>query len=137
MRKRYKPFLADYTPTAPVTRVRLELDTFQFRMEEPDDLADISRVWRGEGSWENVRIPDYRGPLGWWAGYYRKVLNIPASVWKQEAIFLRFAAVDYKCQVYLNGRMLTTHEAQGCRHRNLRPAAPGAEDSRGARGSRS
>lgn len=110
MRKRYKPFLADYTPPAPVTRARLELDTFQFRMEEPEDLADISRVWRGEGSWENVGIPDYRGPLGWWAGYYRKVLDIPASVWKQEAVFLCFSGVDYKCQVYLNGRMVTTHE---------------------------
>lgn len=110
MRKRYQPFLADHTPPAPVTRARLELDTFQFRMEEPEDQTDISRVWRGEGQWETVRIPDYRGPLGWWTGYYRKVLDIPPAMWKQEAIFLRFTAVDYKCQVYLNGRMLTTHE---------------------------
>ena len=57
-----------------------------------------------------MRLPDYRGPVGWWAGYYRKVLDIPASVWKQEAIVLRFGAVNYKCQVYLNGRMVTTHE---------------------------
>jgi Glycosyl hydrolases family 2, sugar binding domain/Glycosyl hydrolases family 2, TIM barrel domain/Glycosyl hydrolases family 2 len=110
MRKGYQPFLADHTPLAPVTRARLELQTFQFRMEQPEDLADISHALRGEGKWESVRIPDYRGPLGWWAGYYRKVLEIPAEVWKQESIFLRFAAVDYKCQVYLNGRVLTTHE---------------------------
>ncbi len=110
MRQRYKPFLADHTPPMPVTRDRVELGTFQFRMEEPEDLRDITRIWRGEGSWENVRIPDYRGPLGWWAGYYRKVLDIPASVWKQEAIMLRFAGVDYKCHVYINGRMVKTHE---------------------------
>ena len=110
LRKQYEPFLADYTPAAPVTRARVELDTFQFRMEEPEDLRDISRVWRGEGSWQSVRLPDYRGPVGWWAGYYRKVLDIPASVWKQEAIVLRFGAVDYKCQVYINGRMVATHE---------------------------
>ena len=110
MRRRYQPFLADYTPPAPPTRARVELDTFQFRMEQPEDLADISRAMNGEGKWEDVRIPDYRGPLGWWAGYYRKVLEIPTDVWKQEAIYLRFTAVDYKCQVYLNGRMLTTHE---------------------------
>lgn len=110
LRQQYEPFLADYTPPAPVTRARIELDTFQFRMEEAEDLRDISRVWRGEGSWENVRLPDYRGPVGWWAGYYRKVLDIPSSVWKQEAIILRFRAVDYKCQVYLNGWMVTTHE---------------------------
>ena len=110
LRKQYEPFLADYTPAAPVTRARLELDTFQFRMEEPEDLRDISRVWRGEGSWQSLRLPDYQGPVGWWTGYYRKVLDIPASMWKQEAMVLRFGAVDYKCQVYLNGRMVTTHE---------------------------
>ena len=110
LRKQYEPFLADYTPPAPVTRARIELDAFQFRMEEPEDLQDISRVWRGEGVWQNVHIPDYRGPVGWWAGYYRKVLDIPAGVWKQQAIVLHFAGVDYKCQVYLNGRMVAAHE---------------------------
>jgi hypothetical protein len=110
LRKHYEPFLADFTPAAPLTRARIELDTFQFRREEPEDLRDISRVWRGQGSWQSVRLPDYRGPVGWWAGYYRKVLDIPPSVWKQEATVLRFGAVDYKCQVYLNGRMVSTHE---------------------------
>jgi len=65
LRKQYEPFLADYTPPAPDTRARVELDTFQFRMEEPEDLRDISRVWRGEASWQEVRLPDYRGPVGW------------------------------------------------------------------------
>ena len=110
LRKQYEPFLADYTPPVPVTRARLALDMFQFRMEVPEDLQDISRVFRGDGVWQTVHIPDYRGPVGWWAGYYRKVLEIPASVWKQEAIVLHFDGVDYKCQVYLNGRMVTTHE---------------------------
>ena len=110
LRRQYEPFLADYTPATPATRARVELDTFQFRMEEPEDLRDISRVWRGEGAWQTVHIPDYRGPMGWWAGYYRKVLDIPTSVWNQQAIVLRFGAVDYKCQVYLNGRTVATHE---------------------------
>ncbi|MGA2986744.1 MAG: sugar-binding domain-containing protein [Terriglobia bacterium] len=110
LRQQYEPFLADYTPPMPATRARVELDAFQFRLEEPDDLRDFSRVGRGEGSWQNVRLPDYRGPVGWWAGYYRKVLDIPPAIWKQEAVLLRFGAVDYKCQVYLNGRLVTTHE---------------------------
>jgi hypothetical protein len=110
LRKRYAPYLADYTPAARPTRARLELSTFQFRMEESEDLRDFSRVWRGEGTWQNVRVPDYRGPLGWWAGYYRKVLDIPAEVWQKQVIVLHFAAVDYKCQVYINGRMVATHE---------------------------
>ena len=110
LRRKSEPFLADLTPRAPQTRARLELDSFQFRMEETEDQQDFARVWRGEGTWQNVRIPEYRGPVGWWAGYYRKVLQVPESVWKQEAIFLRFGAVDYKCQVYLNGRMVGSHE---------------------------
>ncbi len=110
LRKKYEPFLADYAPPAQQTRAPLELDTFQFRMEEPEDRQDFGRVWRGEGAWQAVHIPDYRGPIGWWAGYYRAVLEIPEGVWKQEAIFLRFGAVDYKCQVYLNGRLVGTHE---------------------------
>jgi hypothetical protein len=110
LRRKYEPFLADFTPPLPQTRARLELDSFQFRMEEPADLPDIGRVWRGEGSWQNVRIPDYRGPVGWWAGYYRKVLSIPDRVWAHQAVFLQFGAVDYRCQVYVNGRMAGGHE---------------------------
>lgn len=110
LRKRYAPFLEDRTPAAPATRDRIELDTFQFRMEEAQDRQDFGRVWRGEGTWTTVRIPDYRGPVGWWAGYYRKALDIPAAVRRHQSIVLRFGAVDYKCQVYLNGRLLGTHE---------------------------
>jgi hypothetical protein len=110
LKKKYATFLADYTPPAQATRERLGLDTFEFRLEEPQDLQDIGRVQRGEGAWQTVRIPDYRGPVGWWAGYYRKVLQVPASILRKEAVFLRFGAVDYKCQVYLNGRMVGTHE---------------------------
>ena len=82
LRKKYEPFLANYAPPAQETRALLDLDTFQFRMEEPEDRQNFDRVWRGEGDWQVVHIPDYRGPIGWWAGYYRKVLEIPESVWK-------------------------------------------------------
>ncbi len=110
LKAQYAPYLTDGTPPAASTRARLELDSFQFRMEEPEDRNDITRVWRGEGAWTNVRIPDYRGPIGWWAGYYRKSFRVPSGVAGQQAVFLRFGAVDYKCQVYLNGRMVGTHE---------------------------
>ena len=86
LKRKYQPFLEDRTPAGPVTRAKVSLDTFDFRMEEPADLQDIGRVFRGEGKWDPVRIPDYRGPIGWWAGYYRKVLTIPDSIWKHEAV---------------------------------------------------
>ena len=109
MRRRYAPYLEDHTPPAASTRTRVELDTFDFRMEEAADRTDIARVFRGEGAWSTVRIPDYRGPVGWWAGYYRKVFRVPAYVAAKELAVLRFGAVDYRCQVYLNGRMVGAH----------------------------
>lgn len=110
LKKQYAPFLEDHTPPAASTRDRLELSEFQFRMEDAADRADIARVWRGEGIWTPVRIPDYRGPVGWWSGFYRTAFRVPGRILRHEAIFLRFGAVDYRCQVYLNGRMIGTHE---------------------------
>ncbi len=110
LKKHYAPYLENHTPSAASTREKLELDDFQFRMEEQEDFKDISRVWRGEGVWSSVNIPDYRGPVGWWAGYYRKVFRVPERVTAKPAIFLRFGACDYRCQVYLNGRAVAMHE---------------------------
>ncbi len=110
LRRKFAPFLEDYTPPAAPTRASMDLDVFDFRMEDADDRLDIGRAFRGEGSWQSVRIPDYRGPVGWWAGYYRKVLRPPENVLRQPLLVLRFGAVDYRCQVYLNGRMVGAHE---------------------------
>jgi hypothetical protein len=109
LKKQYAPFLRDLVPPAPSTRAVHKLDTFQFRYEDDADRRDFSRVLRGEGQWQTVRIPDYRGPVGAWAGYYRAVFRAPDAVRKHETQVLRFGAVDYRCQVYLNGRMVGTH----------------------------
>lgn len=109
LREEYAPYLADHTPPADSTRARVEFDQFDFRMEEAADRSDIARVFRGEGTWNKVRIPDYRGPVGWWTGYYRKVFRVPESVARQPSAVLRFGAVDYRCQVYVNGRMMGAH----------------------------
>jgi hypothetical protein len=109
LRRKYAPYLEDRTPPVESARARVEFDTFDFRMEEPADRAGIERVFRGEGAWTKVRIPDYRGPVGWWTGYYRKVFRVPENVAARESAVLRFDAVDYRCQVYLNGRMVGAH----------------------------
>ncbi len=110
LRQRFQPFLEDHTPPLPATRARAELDTFDFRMEEEADRQDITRIFRGEGEWRSVRIPHYQGPVGWWSAWYRKTLRVPPAVAAAERMFLRFLAVDYRCQVYVNGRMVKAHE---------------------------
>ncbi|MFA6187164.1 MAG: sugar-binding domain-containing protein [Phycisphaerae bacterium] len=105
----YKPYLRDLTPPYEKTRSRYDLTKFQFRMESADDQADITRVFRGDGNWEDANIPNYRGPSGWWRGYYRKTLTIPQEVLNSETIILHFGAVSYECDVYINNRYVGGH----------------------------
>jgi len=44
----------------------------------------------------------------WW---YRKVFQVP-DAWKDKTLRLRFDAVDYKTEVWLNGHYLGQHEGQ-------------------------
>ncbi|MBI2929018.1 MAG: hypothetical protein HYY24_25420 [Verrucomicrobia bacterium] len=52
--------------------------------------------------------------IGWVAGkewWYRKTFTLPPS-WKGKTVRLRFEAVDYLTDVWLNGRLLGRHEGQ-------------------------
>jgi beta-galactosidase/beta-glucuronidase len=52
--------------------------------------------------------------IGWVAGkewWYRKTFTLPPS-WKGKTVRLRFEAVDYLAEVWLNGRVLGRHEGQ-------------------------
>ncbi len=109
LKQQYKPFLADNTPSFTATRSRLELKEFQFRMEESLDRTDIARVFNGDGQWQQLTIPHYTGPLGWWRAYYRKEFVIPQDVLDKDVQILHFGAVSYECDVYLNGRMVGSH----------------------------
>ncbi len=109
LKQQYAPFLEDRTPRMESTRARMDLTTFQFRMEQPEDLQDFSRVLGGEGTWETVRIPHFRGPRDWWTGYYRQELEIPAAVWNYPCQMLHFGAVSDFCEVFLNGRYVGGH----------------------------
>lgn len=109
LREIRNPFLEEKAPPLPA-RPRCELQHFQFRFEEEADLSNPKRNNLKETQWETVCLPDYRGPIGWWAGWYRKELHIPVDILQNPRVFLCFGAVDYRCQVYLNDRLITTHE---------------------------
>ena len=110
LRARMAPFLANLPPPLASRRRVLEVAEFQWRVETASDRADFESVQRGIGVWEDVRIPHYGPPLGPAATLYRTVLDLPAEMFSQERQVLCFDAVDYRCQVYLNGVCLGTHE---------------------------
>lgn len=110
MRGRMKPFLQDHSPNLPATRDVLKIETFQWRIETPADRANFSSVQQGGGIWEQIKIPHYGPPLGPAATLYRTDVDLPQSMFSRERQVLCFDAVDYRCQVYLNGVCLGTHE---------------------------
>ena len=55
------------------------------------------------GVWEQVR-PRYDG-----VGWYRRTFTAEAA-WKRQCVRLRFGAVSYFCEVYLNGARVGLHE---------------------------
>ena len=60
--------------------------------------------------WDAVTIPHYRGPVGRWAAYYRRTFSAPPELFALERVFLVFRGVDYRCQAFLNGVYLGSHE---------------------------
>ena len=108
LRERYRPFLADFTPPAALPRPRLRLDSFQFRYEQEAD-RDFSRVLSGGGEWEEIKIPDYRGPIGKWTGFYRTTFEY-GRLSPGKRLFVHFQGVDYIANVTLNGRFVGRHE---------------------------
>lgn len=109
LRDLYKPFLSDLAPQALSCRSQYELCEFQFRFENNTDKKDISNVLDGKGEWETVTIPDYRGPVGKWTGYYRTEFQYgPYDDGKR--VFLKFYGVDYIAGIYLNNRFIGSHE---------------------------
>lgn len=110
LRETYAPFLRDLTPPNPHPRPTMDVRAFAFRMEEAADRTDATRPLHGEGEWEAITIPDYRGPQGRWAGYYRTTFIPDPALFTQERVWIVFRGVDYSCRVWLNGHYLGAHE---------------------------
>jgi hypothetical protein len=110
LRTQMKSFLQDLSPNLPETRDTVKIESFQWRVETPEDRANFDSVQLGGGAWEQVRIPHYGPPLGPAATIYRTTIDLPAEMFARERQVICFDAVDYRCQVYLNGVCLGTHE---------------------------
>ena len=111
----YRPFLSNHLSTLPMETQSLSLQQFEFRYCEKDECFQDRN--RPDVKWENVSIPDYRGPAkeaGKWEGYYRTEFPCPEG-WQSGChngfrMILAFQCVDYIAEVYLNGNYVGSHE---------------------------
>lgn len=109
-REAHRLYLQDLAPALAPTRVRQEIDSFDWRTETEEDRADFTQTLAGKGAWQRVLIPHYGGPLGRAATYYRTTFDISPEMLRQGALFACFKGVDYKAHVFINGALVGSHE---------------------------
>ncbi|MDD9269173.1 glycoside hydrolase family 2 protein [Paenibacillus sp. GCM10023248] len=111
LRQKYRPYMRSLAPSSAFQRDRQLCSKFQFRYQTPAD-TDFTRVLEGAGDWEEVTIPDFRGPTGEkgkWTGFYRSQFAYPA-IPAGKRVYIVFKGVDYKTTVYLNHKCIGSHE---------------------------
>ncbi len=110
LKERMRPFTRNLAPEIPRTREAHGFKHMNWRLEEPADRIDFAGVLAGGGKWQQVNIPHYGGPLGLAVTLYRCAFTPPTAILAKPVAVLCFDAVDYRCQVYLNGVCVATHE---------------------------
>jgi len=111
LREQYRPYLRDLTSEPEYRRDALLITEFLFRYRTPED-DDFRRVLEGEGDWEPVTVPDFRGPTGEngkWTAFYRASFEY-GPIPEGKRVYLVFKGVDYKTSVYVNGKCVGSHE---------------------------
>ncbi len=109
LKTKYAPFMQKLAPTPEKLRTAITLDSFDKRDATEEDLLDFARVFRGEGEWKTVQIPDYDGPTGAYTSYYRTTFTLTKPT-ADKAVYIHFDGVDYIAEVYLNGAFVGNHE---------------------------
>lgn len=109
MRKQYAPFLENHLPKVVPADVTI-LDNFSFRYAAKGEI--FTQVENSSLAWEEVTIPDYRGPAGAegkWRAYYKTRFSLPI-INEGERVVLQFQCVDYKALIYVNSNFVGQHE---------------------------
>lgn len=111
LRRERARFFRDFAPPALSRRSKVVRFTqADWRLEAPEDRADIRRVFERAGDWAAISLPHYGGPIGRAAAWYRMEWNQPAMPAAGRVLILRFGAVDYRATVYVNGVCVGAHE---------------------------
>lgn len=103
-------FLQDFAPGLIIPRKIIPLKKFNHRLATEPDKSDLKFALSGKGEWQQVEIPHYGGPVGRTTAFYRTTFQVKNSYLKENTSWLCFSGVDYKCDVYLNGNYVGSHE---------------------------
>jgi len=109
MRTLYAPFMQDLAP-AVQPRKRVELDQFDWRLAGKEEWSAPSSAITGSGSWEEVAVPHYSGPIGKAYSFYRKEIVLDQEMLSEPFLFIHFQGVDYYADLYVNGIKVGSHE---------------------------
>lgn len=109
-RKRFALFQQKLAPDLPVTRIRLAIEQFAYRLQTGEDCREPLLPLAGGGEWESVSIPHYGGPLGRARAYYRATFEVTPEMIGLGCLFVHFQGVDYLAHVFVNGAYLGSHE---------------------------
>ena len=109
-RRLHAPFLKNLAPECQVTRERVYIEEFNWRIQTDADKRDFQGVLAGTGEWECVHIPHFGEPLGRATTYYRTTFAVNETLRVYGALYVCFKGVDYKAHVFVNGTFVGSHE---------------------------
>lgn len=111
MRRQYEPFMKNLAPALPKTRQQKNLRQFEWkllasdmRIDEEGNVYPIDSMETVNQPWQRVTIPHYTGPINNAKAIYRKTLHITEKQLSAEHIYLHFNGVDYRTEVFVNGK---------------------------------
>ena len=90
-----EPFLRDLAPSLKSCRTVQELLDFEWKKSDDEQ-------------WTQVTLPHYEGPLGAASTTYKTTFTVPELCGRRA--FLVIAGADYKAAVFVNGKLVGTHE---------------------------
>ncbi len=106
LKEYYLPYMQDYSRGAENDLVKTELKDFLYRAEEQGESFLLATS--SDTGFERVSLPHYVGPEGRWNAFYKSKITVNKKA--NRRYVLDFEAVDYIAEVYVNGRMVGTHE---------------------------
>lgn len=105
LRTQYAPYMRNLAqPVQPVEQISLQKFAFRYLKEH-----EVFSRREQDAEWEEVTIPDYRGPVGKWKAYYKTIFAARALAENERAV-LQFQCVDYIARIYVNGCYVGSHE---------------------------
>jgi hypothetical protein len=106
----YAQFMENLAPQLEETRIRIPVESFDWRIETDADRLDFVAMQAGAGEWEHVSIPHYDGPMGGATTLYRTEIEVTQGMLDLGYVGVCFKGVDYIAHVFMNGAFLGSHE---------------------------